>query len=504
MSDIFNRLRSTVIQSFFYSLGNFFGKFSGIILLPIYLLYLPVEVFGLFALFEALFQIFQVFSGLGVKLGFARWYWDKGNTPNQKSLFFTAFTFNVIVCVLFSILLYLGFDLVSRYYLKTPIGNYLVVLFIVGNLIKLLSEIPMLLLRAQHRAKKHSVVQLVQLISFVGFVYVFLAWFKMRLEGLFWATILSASFQFLILIPVIVRNIKLKLEVKIIKDILKYGFPVALGNMVNVLFNFTDKYFINLFSNLKNVGTFTIAHKISNIVNLLIVNAFMNAYMHSYFKGADKEEGEKFFTRSFTYFLMVISFCSLLLILFIEEALMLFNTQQTDYKDSIILVPILTIGLIFGGIRQMLTLPINKIKKTKIIGTLSVVAGMLNVILNILFIPRWHAIGAAYATGIVQIISSGVLVYYTLKLTQLHLEWKRILILFVSLSVSIIPLYVIHIENFMGALTFKISLLLLWPSIIYFSGFLLAAEKDRINTFWIKWSKLSNLKNNINSLKNNH
>ena len=63
MSDIFSRFKSTVIQSFFYSLGNFAGKFSGVLLLPIYSLYLPVEVFGLYALFEVIFQVFQVFFG---------------------------------------------------------------------------------------------------------------------------------------------------------------------------------------------------------------------------------------------------------------------------------------------------------------------------------------------------------------------------------------------------------------------------------------------------------
>ena len=330
MSDIYNRLKSTVIQSFFYSLGNLFGKFSGIILLPIYLLYLPIEVFGLFALLEALFQIFQIFSGLGVKLGFARWYWDKENTPNQKTLFFTTFSFNTIVCILFSILLFLSFDLVSEFYLKTSISRHLILLYIAGNLIKLLSEIPMLLLRAQHKAKKHSIVQLTQFASFIIFVYVFLAWYKMELRGLFLSTILSASIQLIILIPVIIKNSQIKIELKILREILRYGFPVALGNMINVLFNFTDKYFINLFSTLKNVGTFTLAHKIANTINLIIVNAFMNAYMHNYFKEADTEDGENFFSRSFTYFLLLISFCSLLLILFIEEALLIFNTQDSE------------------------------------------------------------------------------------------------------------------------------------------------------------------------------
>ncbi len=501
MSDTFNKFRSTIIQSVFYSIGNFFGKFSGVILLPIYLLYLPVDVFGLFALFEGLFQIFQIFSGLGVKLGFARWYWDKEQVNNKKSLFFTTLLFNSLVCVVFSIILYFGFNFLSQYYFKSLISNELALLFIGGNLLKLLSEVPMLLLRAQHRAKKHSIVQIIQLISYVLFVYLFLAWFDMKLAGLFWAVIISASIQLLLLIKVVYENIEFKFNIPLLKEIISYGFPVALGNMVNQLFVFTDKYFINLFSNLKNVGTFTLAHKVSNIVNLLVVNAFMNAYMHSYFKGADEEDSEHFFSRSFTYFLLVITFCSLLLILFIKEALLVFNADKTAYGESAVIVPVLSVGLIFGGIRQMFTLPINKVKKTKVIGVLSIVAGAVNVILNYLFIPKWHALGAAYATGVVQILSSIVLLYYGLKYLNFKLEWKRIGILFFNFLIILIAFYSFQFEFFFYNILYKVFLVVVWFVVGYISGFLLDVEKQRIVSFWKKWGRISAITNNIKSLK---
>lgn len=501
MSDTFQSFRSTVVQSAFYSMGNFLGKFSGVILLPIYLLYLPVEVFGLYALFEVIFQLFQVFSGLGVKLGFARWYWDDESTPNKKSLFYTTYVFNAVVCVVFSILLFVGFDFLSQYYFKTYISSYSALLFIVGNLIRLLSEVPLLLLRAQHRAKKHSVVQMVQLLLFVLFTYIFLSWFKMQLDGIFWAIILSGLFQFIMLLPVVISNSQAKFDSKILKDILMYGFPVALGNMVNVLFNFTDKYFINIFSDLKNVGTFTLAHKVSNIVNLLIVNSFMNAYMHSYFKTVQQKDGDDFFSRSFTYFLLVLSFCSMLVILFIEEAMMLFDAESSDYSGSIVLVPVLTIGLIFGGIRQMLTLPLNKIKKSKAIGILSVMAGLLNVLLNYLFIPTYYALGAAYATGIVQVLSSGVLLYYGLKYAQLKLEWKRVAMLFASFTVSVLPLYFYRFDKVFINIVYKLVLILVWVLILYYSGFLYPSERGRIISFWNKWRNLNNFKSNMGSLK---
>lgn len=500
MSETFKKFKNTAIQSAFYSIGNFAGKFSGVILLPVYSLFLPLEVFGLYALFEVIFQLFQVFSGLGIKLGLARWYWDEETTPNKNSLFFTTYIFNIVICVIFSLALFFGFNFLAVYYFKTPIGIELIILFVGGNFIKLLSEVPMLLLRIQHKAKKHSVIQITQLLVFVLFVVLFLAIFKMKLAGVFWATIISALLQIVLLIPVIVKNSDTKFELKILLNMISYGFPVALGNMVNITFNFTDKYFINWFSSLKHVGTFTLAHKISNIVNVLIVNAFMNAYMHSYFKGVNNVDNERFFSRSFTYFLMGITFCSLILIVFIDEIIVLFTANNQSYFNSSSLVPALTIGLIFGGIRQMFVLPINKIKKTRIIGILSVLAGALNVYLNYRFIPLWGSIGAAYATGIVQILSSLILLYYVLKYVNVSFEWKRIFILLIDFAIVLVALYMISINNFYLGLIFKIGLVLFWFGIVYVSGFLLKEEKTRMKQLWDKWKYLHLLKENIKSL----
>ncbi len=503
MSDIFSRFKSTVIQSFFYSLGNFAGKFSGVILLPIYSLYLPVELFGLYALFEVIFQVFQVFSGLGIKLGLTRWYWDEKTTKDKKSLFFTTYLFNLVACLVFSYLLYISFDILADYYFKTKIDDKLIGLFIAGNLIKLFSEVPMLLLRVQHKAKQHSVIQIAQLLSFVLFVFIFLAFFNKGIGGIFWANILSGAIQFLLIIPVIVKNIKFKLEFNLLKDMLAYGFPVALGNMVNITFNFTDKYFLNWFSNLKVVGTFTLAHKLSNIVNLLIVNSFMNAYMHNYFKGIHDENNDRFYSRSFTYFLLAITFFSLLLIIFIDEAIFIFSANNKDYSQASVIVPVLTIGLIFGGVRQILTLPINKIKKTRIIGVLSIIAGILNVYLNYIFIPKYHALGAAYATGIVQLLSSLTLFYFVIKKVNIPFEWKRITLITLSFTLTIALYNIVNINIWFISLLFKIILLLYWGCFLYFSHFLYPEEKIRIIQFVQKWSSISDIKKNMKSLKGN-
>ncbi|WP_075603853.1 oligosaccharide flippase family protein [Saccharicrinis aurantiacus] len=489
MSNTFKQFKLTVIQSFFYSLGNFAGKFSGIILLPIYSFYLPIEEFGLYALFEAIFQVFQVFSGLGIKLGLSRWYWDQKEEQDRKSLFFTTFVFNSIVCILLSIIIYFSFNLLSDYYFKSPINSSLALLFVVGNLIRLFTEVPMLLLRIQHKAKRHSVLQVIQLLSFVAFVAVFLAIFDLGLYGIFWATIFSFLIQTLLLLPDIFRNIFFKIEWKKTIEMLRYGFPVALGNMVNVAFAFTDKYFINIFSNLKQVGTFTLSHKISNVVNLLVVNSFISAYMHSYFKTVDSSDSDSFFSRSFTYFYLVISFFSLLIILFIDELVLVLTANNEQYGGSSAIIPVLTIGLIFGGVRQMLLLPINKVKKTKVIGIVSVVAGAINVLLNYLLIPEWKALGAAYATGIVQLLSALTLLYFTLKYVKMKFEWLRLLLLTIAFVFCVSLGYLIQVDSIIISILIKVSIVALWMGLLLVSRFLLPEELLRIKQFWAKWSK---------------
>ena len=84
------------------------------------------------------------------------------------------------------------------------------------------------------------------------------------------------------------------------------------------------------------------------------------------------ENAGRFYMKSMTYFVFVIVFVSLGLVLFSKETIKILSMGNVDYWNSIELIPILVVGTIFGGIRQLLVLPLTRLKMTRIISQISI------------------------------------------------------------------------------------------------------------------------------------
>ena len=498
---MFQKFRATAKNTILYSISNFAGKLSGVVLLPLYTSSLSADLFGLFALFEVVYQVVQSVTGLGLRGALMRWYWDEAYKGQQKQIFFTVISTYVLINVVAALGLYAVFDLLADWVFKVNIETNLRIVFIVSTFIRLIVEVLLLLMRIQHKAVKHTNYQLIQISVFVGCVALFLPVLELEIAGIFWAFLVSYLLLLVLLIPYLKANISWQYRKDLLKEMMAFGLPLALSNMVNLVLSISDKFIINFFTTLQNVGNYTLAFKISNIVQLMVVNAFMNSYTHVYYKGMNDQDNSRFFSRSLTYLVLSLSLVSLGLVLFIADVVKILTLNNSDYHDSIPLIPVLTLGLIFGGIRSMFTLPLTKFKQTKTISIISIITGVLNVGLNLLLVPLWSSMGAAFSTLVVQFISAIVFWYFARRLEH-NLGNPMIITLIIALTITIGGLgYVKVSEQFIVEFGYKVLLLAIWVSSLFLLRIFDQTELERMKQGWKKWSQLSKISDNINSLK---
>jgi len=498
---MFQKFRATAKNTILYSVSNFAGKLSGVILLPLYTSSLSPDLFGLFVLFEVVYQVIQSITGLGLRGALMRWYWDEAYEGQQKQIFFTVLSTYVLINVVAAFGLYAVFDVLADLVFKANIETNLRIVFIASTFIRLVVEVLLLLMRIQHKAVKHTNYQLIQIFVFVGCIAVFLPLMKLEIAGIFWAFLISYLLLFVLLIPFLKANIDWKYRKDLLKEMMAFGLPLALSNMVNLVLSISDKFIINFFTTLQNVGNYGLAFKISNIVQLMVVNAFMNSYTHVYYKSMSDADNSRFFSRSLTYLVLFLSFVSLGLVLFIENVVNVLTFNNVDYHDSIPLIPVLTIGLIFGGIRSMFTLPLTKYKQTKTISIISVITGIINIGLNILLVPLWGSMGAAISTLVVQFISAFVFWFFARRLES-NLGRPIIILMIVALTIIVGGLgYVKVSELFIVEIGYKILLLVIWVVSLFLFRIFDETELTRIKQGWNKWSQLSKISDNLKSLK---
>ncbi|MDP8210691.1 MAG: polysaccharide biosynthesis C-terminal domain-containing protein [Candidatus Stygibacter australis] len=486
------KIRSSIKQSFYYGIGNVAVKFVGLILLPIYSRKFAIETYGLLALFEVFAEIVIAFSSLGIMGGFNRWYWDQDCQSKQKSLFFTTLLFSISST---SIFLLVSSWIICHYSMpifSVEIGTGLMLIYLINIFFRVIVNRFLQLLQIRQLVKKQTKYVLlnmgVVLISTLFFILVL----NMNLEGIFLGQICGNLIVIILILPTILSEMEFKIEWKLLKKIIVYSYPLAISGVMSIVMTLSDRFILKHFFTLGTVGQYSLAYKISSMVKLFVVRSFLKSYSSKYYLEINDEMHNKFFYKSVTYFTFI-SIYSTLVLCVLSGLLIKVLLNNENYIDSLIIVPYLLIGIVLEGIRAMLTMPLMKLNKTKIISLVSIGSGLLNVILNFLLIPFMGSIGAALTTAISKAVAVTIFLIYNRKYGYRDYEVVKYLkAIFVGAGLIYIWIIIPELCIFLR-IVIDLIILILYPVILNFIGFFEKSEIKMIKQSYVKWSKLSNI-----------
>jgi O-antigen/teichoic acid export membrane protein len=275
-----------------------------------------------------------------------------------------------------------------------------------------------------------------------------------------------------------------------------------MSNLMSILFSLSDRFILNYYDNLEVVGTFSLASKVSNVLQLIVITSFLSAYTHLFYQGMNKKGNLRFFSKAPTYFVLATTLCALGLTLFGKEVIVVFSAANPEYWASIDVLPLLVAGLLFGGIRQLFVLDLSYYQKTKIISYSIVVSGVANILLNFLLIPFFSSHGAAVATALTQLGIAGYLYHHVKKFSTNTYEIRKMAIaIFVAGILSVIAIQINSVDLWFR-LPAKLSLLLSFVLILRYFKFFDHEELTAMSFFWKKWRNPSRFAHNIKQIKN--
>ena len=103
-----------------------------------------------------------------------------------------------------------------------------------------------------------------------------------------------------------------------------------------------------------------------------------------------------------TFILAIVCFVAIIIIAIGPEFIKVLGSKE--FEDSKIVIPPLVIGFLYQFIYYSYSMIVGFYKKNTYIALGTVFTGILNIIFNYIFIPKWGFLGAAYATAISYII----------------------------------------------------------------------------------------------------
>ena len=181
------------------------------------------------------------------------------------------------------------------------------------------------------------------------------------------------------------------------KELVAYGVPMIAYSTGSWINNAADRYLVSFIKGVAVNGVYGVAYKIPAILTVF-QRIFAQAWQMSATKSYEDDNSSEFFSTMYmVYNTFMVTGCSFLIL---TVRLLAFLMFKKDFYGAWQYVPPLLISVVFGALTGFLGSICLAFKDSKAMGFATGLGAAVNIILNIILIPRYSAMGAAIATGI--------------------------------------------------------------------------------------------------------
>lgn len=181
------------------------------------------------------------------------------------------------------------------------------------------------------------------------------------------------------------------------KELVSYGVPMIAYSTGSWINNAADRYLVSLIKGVAVNGLYGVAYKIPAILTVF-QRIFAQAWQMSATKSYEDDNSREFFSTMYTvYNTFMVAGCSFLILIVRLLAFLMF---KKDFYPAWQYVPPLLISVVFGALTGFFGSICLAFKDSKAMGLATGIGAFVNIVLNLILIPAYSAMGAAIATGI--------------------------------------------------------------------------------------------------------
>jgi O-antigen/teichoic acid export membrane protein len=409
--------------SFYYFLSSFINRGVIFLLLPFYTRILTKVDYGIFELLLVFGSFANIIICLEISQSIYRFY----NETNKKKLYSsTAFWFSIFAYLTFILIALVFTKEISSIIFRSE--NYIMI-FRLGIFYISLNGIFILLcnqLRLQGFSKIYLKTAVVTSITTIIASYIFIYIYKLRLEGVLLALIsgllLGAFYSFLNL-----RNItyNLSFSFKILLKMLKFSFFLLPTSILVITSSFLDRYLINYYLSLNEVGIYSVSIRISSLL-LFFTIGIQLAYTPFFFKIYKKKNSKAKLGNLIIFIFSIYLLGYLFLLLFLPEIFNIFIGNS--FKESEHIVKYSALSLVFSQIYIFFP-GIMIVNKNYIYFFIYFIVFIINLILNICLIPLIGVEGAAVSSLIANSFGAVLNIVCSQLYFKILIKWSKFLVL---------------------------------------------------------------------------
>ena len=420
-----------------YGISTIVGRFLGFLLTPFYTHVLADKAeMGIYNNYYAAIAFLNVVFIYGLDSAFMK-YASMNGESEKKKIFSTAFITVIISSIGFSILLlllqgpFIGFmDIPQKFIIPNPARYYRFFYYLVAILIlDTITLIPFAFLRLERKSKKFALIRFANILVNLVLNMLFFIKFKWGLESIFFANLIASLLNLFLLLPDILRNLRLHIDKAYLKKMLVFGIPYLPASVSATIVQVIDRPIVEKLTNYDTLGVYSASYKLGTLM-MLVVMMFQFAWQPFFLTNAKEKNAKEIFSKVLTLFVILTSVIWVFISLFIDDLVTMkffgHSLYKAQYHEGLVIVPIVLLGYLFNGIYYNFQAGIYIEEKTKFFPIVTGAGAVVNVIVNLLLIPVFGIIGAAIATLAAYMVMAGGLFYYSQKYYPIQYETGKI------------------------------------------------------------------------------
>ncbi|MCK4662683.1 MAG: polysaccharide biosynthesis C-terminal domain-containing protein [Bacteroidales bacterium] len=408
-----NNIKKLAGQTVVYGLGTIIPRvLNYLILTPFYTRIFLKGEYGVITELYAYVAFLMVLLTYGMETGFFRF---SEQEKNPDKVYSTSLISLFITSLLFIILI-INFAQPIADLIQYSSNKEYIIWFGIIISCDAFSTIPFARLRQQNKALKFSLIKIFNVSVNIGFnVFFFIIcpylekhysfsfidriYSKEIGVGYAFISNLIASILTLFLLFKDVIKVKLYFDFSLLKNILKYSYPLLIVGLAGMINEVADKVFLKYLlpeniNAMEQVGIYGANYKLA-ILMTIFIQMFRFAAEPFFFKQVKEKNPKETYADVMKYFIIFGLFIFLGVMLYMDIVKYFIDDK---FHEGLKIVPIVLIANLFLGIFYNLSVWYKINNLTHFGAMIAIFGAIVTIILNIILIPKIGYLGSAYAT----------------------------------------------------------------------------------------------------------
>jgi O-antigen/teichoic acid export membrane protein len=400
MDAMLGELRGLARETAVYGLSTVLGRLIGFLLTPLFShLLLPAEN-GVVQTVYSLIAFLTVVYGLGLDTAYLRL--GRRGGEGDPDAFTAAFAGVAATALLLSGATHLAAGPVAAALSLPPDAAFVVRCAAWILAADALALMPYAELRGSHRAAAYAAVKLAGIALNLVLAVAFTRGLGLGVRGVFLANLVASCASLVMLAPVLASRFG-RPDAARLRELAGFGLPLVAAGFGSMIVSVADRPLVAAIAGLAAAGVYGTCYKLG-IGMMLLVGMFDQAWKPFILQRAGRADADALIARVLTYFAAVAGWAFLGIAFFAEPVVtapLLAGKPliHPSYWEGLGVVPVVSLGYLFNGLYFVMLAPLMLDKRTFGVSAAAWTGAAVNLGANLLLIPRWGYIGAAWATA---------------------------------------------------------------------------------------------------------